>query len=212
VSEEKMREAFLKWFYSEPHRTKYSTDDPALLAAWEAWQAALQESEAGSEVAYKDAPARIWLNLGDCTAEEIAANNAGWNGLTEVTWCESKMDQFDIPYVRADLAPPSSPAIETAAYMRAAEVCDSERVEASDSDEDQAYNRALDHAKSALLTLIPQDGRTELHAKCCAAIANYIIHEQGGVIVPNVADRITGFVTNLIGVPPLSSETSWEGK
>jgi hypothetical protein len=48
-------------------------------------------------------------------------------------------------------------AAVAAAYMRAAEVCDSERVEASDSDEDQAYNRALDHAKRGILALIHAD-------------------------------------------------------
>jgi hypothetical protein len=63
-----------------------------------------QQEQSGEAVTYPDAPERIWLNLGDCTAEEIASNNAGWNGLTDVTWSSSKMDQFDIPYIRADLA------------------------------------------------------------------------------------------------------------
>jgi hypothetical protein len=31
---------FKEWFYSAPHRAKYSNDHPAYLAAREAWEAA----------------------------------------------------------------------------------------------------------------------------------------------------------------------------
>lgn len=41
---DKEREAFRAWFYSEPHRQKYYSEHPAYLAAQEAWQAATERA------------------------------------------------------------------------------------------------------------------------------------------------------------------------
>ena len=44
---------FQEWFNSAPHRTKYSTDHPAYLAAQEAWETA---HEARAKVCETHAP------------------------------------------------------------------------------------------------------------------------------------------------------------
>ncbi|MBW9334540.1 hypothetical protein FEE59_13560 [Herbaspirillum sp. RU 5E] len=45
-------------------------------------------------------PQRVWLNVGDCNETELAE----FSSHHEITWADSQIDQFDIEYVRADLA------------------------------------------------------------------------------------------------------------
>jgi hypothetical protein len=60
-------------------------------------------SDGNSEaVAIQSAPKKIWLNIGDTDPEEVAENNWQWDQLSDVTWCQDKIDQCDIPYIRAD--------------------------------------------------------------------------------------------------------------
>jgi hypothetical protein len=63
-------------------------------------------SDGNSEaVAIPSAPKEIWLNIGDTDPEEVAENNWQWDQLSDVTWCQDKIDQCDIPYIRADQVP-----------------------------------------------------------------------------------------------------------
>jgi len=52
---------FNEWFYSKPHRKKYTPETPAYLAAQEAWEAA---HEACAKVC-EDDPSRAWDWLGE---------------------------------------------------------------------------------------------------------------------------------------------------
>ena len=45
---------FNDWFYSAPHRKKYTTDHPVYLAAQEAWEAAHEACAKLCEDEYKD--------------------------------------------------------------------------------------------------------------------------------------------------------------
>ena len=73
----------------------------------------LDKAEVSEPVAIPTAPEKIWLNIGDTDLAEIKENNWQWNELSEITWCQDKIDQCDIPYIRADLvytAPPNQSA------------------------------------------------------------------------------------------------------
>ena len=76
-------------------------------------RALLDKAEVSEAVAIPTAPEKIWLNIGDTDLAEIKENNWQWNELSEITWCQDKIDQCDIPYIRADLvytAPPNQSA------------------------------------------------------------------------------------------------------
>ena len=72
-------------------------------------RALLDKAEVSDPVAIPTAPEKIWLNIGDTDLAEIKENNWQWNELSEITWCQDKIDQCDIPYIRADLAYTSPP-------------------------------------------------------------------------------------------------------
>lgn len=57
-------DGFLTWFYSEPHRKKYSPDHPAYLAAREAWEAcrAASRDEVTDELHEAEAAIGSWLS------------------------------------------------------------------------------------------------------------------------------------------------------
>jgi hypothetical protein len=52
------------------------------------------------------APKKIWLCIGDTDFDEVEREGWKWNDLAEVTWSTDRIDQCDIPYIRADLAAP----------------------------------------------------------------------------------------------------------
>ena len=60
---------FKEWFYSKPHRAKYSSDHPAYLAAQEAWEAA---HEACAKVV-EASPSYDWHRFACETAAAIRA-------------------------------------------------------------------------------------------------------------------------------------------
>ncbi len=65
------------------------------------------------EVSIKDAPEKIWLNIGDTDINEVKENGWKWNDLAEITWCSDKIDQCDIPYIRADLVSAHAIALQS---------------------------------------------------------------------------------------------------
>ena len=75
-------------------------------------RALLDKAEVSEPVAIPTAPEKIWLNIGDTDLAEIKENNWQWNELSEITWCQDKIDQCDIPYIRADLAYTAPPNLE----------------------------------------------------------------------------------------------------
>ena len=60
------------------------------------------------QISVLDSPKKIWLNIGDTDFEEVKENNWRWDDMAKITWCSEKIDQCDIPYIRADLAPLST--------------------------------------------------------------------------------------------------------
>jgi hypothetical protein len=125
-------------------------------------------------------------------------------------WILEAMPVFLSNGTKLYLAPPSAPAIETAAYMRAAEVC--EKLRASIIPCDQFESGKQDSAyvlKHRIHALVPQDGRTQLE-EFGWKLAQAILEARREGLLDG--SDIRAIVTNLIGVPPLSSETSGEGK
>jgi hypothetical protein len=75
--------------------------------SWEAWQAARQSSQSEPvAISVPTAPKKIWLCIGDTDFDEVEREGWKWNDLAEVTWSTDRIDQCDIPYIRADLAAP----------------------------------------------------------------------------------------------------------
>jgi hypothetical protein len=75
--------------------------------AFAAWQAARQSSQSEPvAISVPTAPKKIWLCIGDTDFDEVEREGWKWNDLAEVTWSTDRIDQCDIPYIRADLAAP----------------------------------------------------------------------------------------------------------
>jgi hypothetical protein len=73
--------------------------------------AALRDARQSSQsepvaISVPTAPIKIWLCIGDTDFEEVEREGWKWNDLAEVTWSTDRIDQCDIPYIRADLAAP----------------------------------------------------------------------------------------------------------
>ena len=51
------------------------------------------------EKVIKNFPEQIYLQCGDCSCEEVI----DYNEMAEVSWCEDRIDDDDVRYVRADL-------------------------------------------------------------------------------------------------------------
>ncbi|MDR9839409.1 hypothetical protein [Herbaspirillum huttiense] len=77
-------------------------DEPETLAS--AGESAVlahpEEGQAHANPYHSTFPQRVWLNVGDCNETELAE----FSSHHEITWADSQIDQFDIEYVRADLA------------------------------------------------------------------------------------------------------------
>lgn len=76
-------------------RTALEAQIAAVAPAVDAQPVAIQ---AGDDVTVTNVPARIYLNLGDL----YEMGEIPFQQLTDVTWCEDKIDDTDIEYVRAD--------------------------------------------------------------------------------------------------------------
>ena len=70
------------------------------LKAIEALRAALAQPEQ-EPVAWKDAPSKIYLQV----CEDVDCD-LSFEAHDEVSWCQDKINDGDIPYIRADTAPP----------------------------------------------------------------------------------------------------------
>ena len=139
------------------------------------------ESEAGAEPIYQvyEGPTQTWM---DATLNYY--NSATADG-----------SRCRIVY----LTPLSAKAIETAAIMKCAEVC--ERV--------TGYGAEACH--DTLLALIPQDGKTALEEfgmKVAEEVRLQMFSRYQDDKDPYISmEALVSIVTNLIGVPPLNSGT-----
>lgn len=103
----------------------------------------------------------------------------------------------------------SAQAIETAAIMKCAKVVDGWASTASEYGFDGDMEQFM-RVKTDILALIPQDGRTALE-ELGMKVAQEVFNECQKPGRP--WEKLRAIVTNLIGVPPLSSETvSGEGE
>lgn len=194
TSEEKMREAFEAHQLSRYQYADISRDtdgrywnDP-MESEWETWQAALKfvntnsESEAG---AVYECP--------KCGAE------------MEISMTATPSSGYFL------IAPQYAQAIETAAIMKCGEMCANAKVHGTGSPNiDAVHNGAIDDCIKAILALIPPDGQTQLEEfgmKVAAATYN----EHPKKPEQTLSEWFRAIVTNLIGVPPLSSETEKGG-
>lgn len=158
MSEEKMRASFQEW--ADKRGVWPMLTHEEIFAA--GWQAALQESEAGA--VYQIMSGGLWA---DANKEDFDYYSKQGNHSARIVY----------------LAPPSAQAIETAAYMRAAEVAD------------QYEKPGL---ADEIRSLIPQDGRTQLEQKCMEIAEEAASFGHGAWSLPTEG-QLRAIVTNLIG-------------
>jgi hypothetical protein len=105
-------EKFHKDQYGSNHEEFELDEDGDYLGAdmferFEIWQASRQSSQSEPvAISVPTAPKKIWLCIGDTDFDEVEREGWKWNDLAEVTWATDRIDQCDIPYIRADLAAP----------------------------------------------------------------------------------------------------------
>jgi hypothetical protein len=123
--------------YAKPTALEILTDEAAALIEQQAARIAELEAQiaavapavdaqpvaiqAGDDVTVTNVPARIYLNLGDL----YEMGEIPFQSLTDVTWCEDRIDDADIEYVRADASAQSEGLRKDAERYRHLRQCNS---------------------------------------------------------------------------------------